>query len=344
MANDTGPDTTVPKEHDAVFITAPGGPDVLAMRRTAVPMPGDDKVLIRVRAAGVNRHDCNQRRRGPTPAHSDIPGLEVAGTIAAAGRAVPGTRVGERVCALTDGGGYSAYAIAKAAQALPVPAGLAWTEAAALPEAAFTVWHNFFRVAQLGPAESALLHGGTSGVGTLAIQVLNALGHPVFATCGSADKVDAARRLGARDAFDYRQDDYVAGVRAATGGRGVDVILDMSGARHSVRDVEALARRGRLVHLSPGDGAEFRAPLRTILAKELRITGSLLRPLPDDEKALIAADLRRVVWPLVESGRVRPVVHAVLPLSAAAEAHRLMEEGRHVGKLVLDVEANAAIR
>ena len=188
-----------------------------------------------------------------------------------------------------------------------------------------------------------LLHGGTSGVGTLAIQVLSALGHPVFATCGSADKVDAARRLGARDAFDYRQDDYVAGVRAATGGRGVDVILDMSGARHSVRDVEALARRGRLVHLSPGDGAEFRAPLRTILAKELRITGSLLRPLPDVEKALIAADLRRAVWPLVESGRVRPVVHAVLPLSAAAEAHRLMEEGRHVGKLVLDVAANAAL-
>jgi NADPH:quinone reductase-like Zn-dependent oxidoreductase len=288
-------------------------------------MPGDDEVLIRVRAAGVNRHDCNQRRRGPTPAHSDIPGLEVAGTIAAAGRAVPGARVGERVCALTDGGGYSAYAIAKAAQALPVPAGLTWTEAAALPEAAFTVWQNFFRVAQLGPAESVLLHGGTGGVGTLAIQILSALEHPVFATCGSADKVDAARRLGARDAFDYRQDDYVAGIRAATGGRGVDVILDMSGARHSVRDVEALARRGRLVHLSPGDGAEFRAPL------------------PDDEKALIAADLRRAVWPLVESGRVRPVVHAVLPLSAAAEAHRLMEEGRHVGKLVLDVAANAAL-
>jgi NADPH2:quinone reductase len=343
MPHDAAPDTNVPQEQHAVFITAPGGPDVLQMRRTAVPMPGDDEVLIRVRAAGVNRHDCNQRRPGAPPAPRAKPRHEVAGIIAAAGRAVPGSRIGERVCALTDGGGYSAYAIAKAAQALPVPAGLGWPEAAALPEAAFTIWHNFFRVAQLGPAESVLLHGGASGVGTLAIQILSALGHPVFATCGSPDKVDAARRLGARDAFDYREDDYVAGVHAATGGRGVDVILDMSGARHSVRDVEALARRGRLVHLSPGDNAEFRAPLRTILAKELRVTGSLLRPLPDDEKALIAADLRRAVWPLVESGRVRPVVHAVLPLTAAAEAHRLMEEGRHVGKLVLNVAADAAL-
>ena len=239
---------TVPKEHDAVFITAPGGPDVLERHRTAVPMPGDDEVLIRVRAAAsivMTATSVAVGRPRPTatfpvsrwPAPSSPPGAPYRGSCRRAGLRADRRRR------------LSAYAIAKAAQALPVPAGLAWPEAAALPEAAFTVWHNFFRVAQLGPAESVLLHGGTSGVGTLAIQVLSALGHPVFATCGSADKVDAARRLGARDAFGYRQDDYVAGVRAATGGRGVDVIVDMSGARHSVRDVEALARRGRLVHL-----------------------------------------------------------------------------------------------
>ena len=326
---------SLPTQQDAVFITAAGGPEVLRLRRSGLRLPGDDEVLIEVRAAGVNRHDCNQRRRGPTPAHSDVPGLEVAGRIVAVGRGVAADRLGEPVCALTDGGGYAAYAIAKAAQALPLPSGLTWHEAAALPEAAFTVWHSFFRVARLGPAESVLLHGGTSGVGTLAIQILSALGHPVFATCGTADKVEAARRLGAVAAFDYRADDYVAGLRAQTRGRGVDVILDMSGARHAARDVDALARRGRLVHLSPGDGAEFRAPLRTILAKELHITGSLLRPLPDDEKAAIAAEIRRAIWPLVESGRVRPVVHAVLPLAEAAQAHRLLEEGRHVGKIVL---------
>jgi len=329
---------TMATEHKAVLITGAGGPEVLQVRRVPVPVPGDDEVLVQVRAAGVNRHDCNQRRRGPSPAHSDIPGLEVAGIVVAVGRAVPKSRVGEPVCALTDGGGYADHAIAKATQALPMPAGLSWEQAAALPEAAFTVWHNFYRVARLGPGESVLLHGGTSGVGTLAIQILDALGHPVFATCGSADKLEAARRLGARAAFDYRADDYVAGLHEATGGRGVDVILDMSGARHTARDVEALARRGRLVHLSPGDCAELRAPLRTLLAKELHITGSLLRPLPDTEKAAIATELLRTVWPLVEGGRVRPVVHAVFPLHAATEAHRCMEAGPHVGKIVLSAE------
>jgi putative PIG3 family NAD(P)H quinone oxidoreductase len=329
----------IPELQDAAVITRPGGPEVLEMQRVAVPEPRDDEVLIEVHAAGVNRHDCNQRRRGPTPAHSDIPGLEVAGVVVATGRRVAGRRVGDSVCALVDGGGYASWALAKAAQTLSLPRGLDFVAAAALPEAAFTVWHNFFRVASLGPGESVLLHGGTSGVGTLAIQVLSALGHPVFATCGSLDKVEAAQRLGARRAFSYRDDDYVAGVRAATQGRGVDVILDMSGGRHSARDVEALARRGRLVHLSPGERAEFRAPLRTLLAKEIKVTGSLLRPLPDDEKAFIAGELSRVVWPLVEAGAVRPVVHAVLPLAAACEAHRVIEAGQHIGKVVLSVRA-----
>ena len=320
-----------------IAIARPGGPEVLEARQLPVPEPESDEILIQVIAAGVNRHDCNQRRRGPTPAHSDIPGLEVAGVIVATGGAVPSTRIGERVCALTDGGGYAEYVIAKAAQALVVPDGLDWDAAAALPEAAFTIWHNFFRVARLGLDESVLLHGGTSGVGTLAIQLLSALGHPVFATCGSMQKIEAAVRLGARRAFSYREDDYVAGVRESTGGHGVDVILDMSGGRHSARDVEALARRGRLVHLSPGESGEFRAPLRTIMAKELHVTGSLLRPLPDDEKAAIAADLVHAVWPLVAAAKVRPVVHAVLPLAAAVDAHRLVEAGQHVGKIVLSV-------
>lgn len=327
----------LPAHHTAVFITRAGGPEVLVSRRVPLPQPRAGEVLIAVQAAGVNRHDCNQRRRGPTAAHSDIPGLEVAGTVVALGEGVTGPAIGDAVCALTDGGGYAGHVSAPAGHTLPVPAGLGMVQAAALPEAAFTVWHNLFRVAALQPGESVLLHGGTSGVGTLALQLLDALGHPVYATCGSADKQAAAERLGARRAFDYRSPGWVAGVRDATAGRGVDVILDMSGGRHTLLDVEALARRGRLVHLSPGDHAEFRAPLRSLMAKELKVTGSLLRPLPDDEKVEIAAALRALVWPLVEAGRVSPVVHAVLPLAQAAEAHRRMEAGAHVGKLVLDV-------
>lgn len=328
---------SLPSCHAAMHISAAGGPQVLALREVPVAPPRPGEVLIAVQAAGVNRHDCNQRRRGPSPAHSDIPGLEVAGTVVATGDEVHDHRIGDAVCALTDGGGYGGYAIAQAAQALPVPAGLDLVHAAAVPEAAFTVWHNFFRVALLQPGESVLLHGGTSGVGTLAIQLLTALGHPVLATCGTAEKCAAAERLGARRAFDYHDAGWVAGVHECTGARGVDVILDMSGGRHGLGSVEALARRGRLVHLSPGDGAAFSAPLRTLMAKELKITGSLLRPLPDAEKAQIAQALKATVWPLIAAGRVRPVVHAVLPLAQAAEAHRLMEAGSHVGKLVLDV-------
>ncbi len=329
---------SLPEQHTVIAIAGAGGPEMLQPRRLAVPQPHDDEVLIKVMAAGVNRHDCNQRRRGPTPAHSDIPGLEVSGVIVSVGRDVRAHQPGDAVCALTDGGGYAPFAIAKAAQCLPRPAGLDWPAAAAVPEAAFTIWHNFFGLARLGPGESVLLHGGTSGVGTLAIQLLAALGHPVYATCGSDDKVDAAMKLGARRAFNYRSDDFAEGVLRETQGLGVDVILDMSGARHSARDVQALAHRGRLLHLSPGDGAEFRAPLRTLMAKELRVGGSLLRPLPDDEKAQIAQQVRRAFWPLIESGRARPVLHAVLPLHAAGEAHALMEHAAHVGKIVLDCD------
>lgn len=325
-----------PQEQQTVMrITAAGGPDVLQPDTAPVPRPRDGEVLIAVKAAGVNRHDCNQRRRGPTPDHSDVPGLEVAGTVIGVGHGVAAGLVGQAVCALTDGGGYAPFAVAQAAQTLPVPQGLSWVEAAALPEAAFTVWHNFFGVARLGAGESVLIHGGTSGVGTLAIQVLNALGHPVYVTCGSPDKVAAARRLGAREAIDYRREDFVGVLRERTAGRGVDVILDMSGAQYSAANVDVLARRGRIVHLSPGAGAVFQAPLRTLMAKEAIVTGSLLRPLPDAEKAAIAERLRSVVWPLIHSRRVHPVVHGTLPLADAAQAHRVMEAGAHIGKIVL---------
>lgn len=333
---------SLPEQHTAIAIAGAGGPQMLQPRRLAVPQPHDDEVLIQVKAAGVNRHDCNQRRRGPTAAHSDIPGLEVSGVVVAVGRDVRDIQPGNPVCALTDGGGYAPFAIAKAAQCLPKPAGMDWLAAAALPEAAFTVWHNFFGLARLGPGESVLLHGGTSGVGSLAIQLLAELGHPVYATCGSDDKVEAAMKLGARRAFNYRSDDFAEGVLRETQGLGVDVILDMSGARHTARDVQALAHRGRLLHLSPGDGAEFRASLRTMMAKELRVSGSLLRPLPDGEKARIATHVRRVFWPLIESGRASPVVHAAMPLHAAAEAHAVMERAAHVGKIVLDCEQAAS--
>jgi len=322
-----------------VLISAPGGPEVLQLQHRPMPEVGDDEVMIRVSAAGVNRHDCNQRRRGPTPLHSDVPGLEVAGTVVKVGSAVGGCAVGQAVCALVDGGGYARFAVAKVGQVLPMPPGLSAVEAASLPEAAFTVWHNFFHIARLAPGQAVLIHGGTSGVGVMAIQLLKALGHPVHVTCGSADKVAAALALGATTASNYRWGHFAEEVLRCTGGRGVDAILDMSGGRHTAHNLEVLARRGHLIHLSPGDGARFEAPLRAIMAKEARVTGSLLRPLPDDEKALIAADLKRVLWPLLEQGQVRPVVHACFPLEEAPQAHALMEQGEHIGKIVLAVDA-----
>ncbi|MGE0804132.1 MAG: NAD(P)H-quinone oxidoreductase [Burkholderiaceae bacterium] len=324
-------------ENTAIFITAPGGPDVLQLRPISRPVATGDAVLIRVAAAGVNRHDCGQRRRGPVPAHSDIPGLEVAGTIVALGDAVgaaSGWRVGDRVCTLTDGGGYATHALAPVGHLLPIPDGFDFDQAAALPEALFTVWFNFFELARLGPGESVLIHGGTSGVGTIAIQLLRALGHPAMATCGSEAKCRVARELGAAAAWNYRSDDFVAGARAATQGRGVDVILDMSGGCYNEQNLEALAHGGRIVHLSPGDGARFDAPLRLLMAKQAIVTGSMLRPLPADRKTAIARTLRARVWPLLGS-RIRPLIARVRPLAEAAAAHAEMESGDLMGKLIL---------
>lgn len=332
----------IPTLQAVIRITAPGGPDVLSQFSAPTPHPKHGEVLIAVQAAGVNRHDCNQRRRGPSPAHSDVPGLEVAGLVVAVGHGVAPEWLGQRVCALTDGGGYAQFATAPATHVLTVPEGLNWTEAAALPEAAFTVWHNFFGVARLAAGESILIHGGTSGVGTLAIQILSALGHPVFVTCGSGEKVAAARRLGATLAMDYRHEDFADGVLVHTAGRGVDVILDMSGGKYSAANVKALARRGRIVHLSPGEDAALQVPLRALMAKEAVVTGSLLRPLPDPEKTAIAERLRVVVWPLIAGRRVHPVIHQCFALGQAEQAHRAMEAGDHIGKIVLTIASSFA--
>ncbi|WP_322470167.1 NAD(P)H-quinone oxidoreductase [Hydrogenophaga sp. SNF1] len=327
----------------AIFITAAGEPEVLQVRSADMPTPAEDELLVEVAFAGVNRHDCNQRRRGPTPAHCDIPGLEVSGTVRAVGAKVRGIAVGTLVCALADGGGYARFACVPAAHAFEVPEGISLEQAAALPEALFTVWHNFFGVAQLAGGESVLVHGGTSGVGSVAIQLLSALGHPVYATCGSEAKCEIAMGLGATAAIHYRAQAFEQEVARLTQGRGVDVVLDMAGAAYGARNLQALAHRGRMVHLAPGDGADFSAPLRTIMAKEAKITGSLLRPLPTEEKTLIARRLRQVAWPLVGSGRVRPLIEAVLPLENAAEAHRRLESGAVAGKLLLSTAPGGSV-
>lgn len=315
-------------------ITAAGGPEVLQPRLEAMPQCGSQQVLIEVSAAGVNRHDVNQRRRGPDAHHSDIPGLEVAGRIVAVGAKVSQHTLGDAVCALIDGGGYARYAVADEALTLPVPAGMTMTEASALPEALFTTWHNFFDVARLRAGERVLIHGGTSGVGSVAIQLLRAFGHEVYATCGTDEKCATARSLGARDAFNYRTDDFARRTLEATGQRGVDVILDMAGAVHAGANILALARRGRIVHLSPGGGAEMRFPLRALMQKEGVVTGSLLRPLPLDEKAVIAAALADKVWSRLGT-QIRPMISCTLPLAQAAQAHQRLEEGDAAGKIVL---------
>jgi putative PIG3 family NAD(P)H quinone oxidoreductase len=321
----------------AIEITAPGPPDVLRPVSRPTPRPGAGEVLIRVAAAGVNRPDLMQRegKYPPPPGASDIPGLEVAGTVVAVGPGVEGWSRGAAVCALVAGGGYAEYCAAPTAQCLPVPDTLTLVEAAALPEACFTVYHNVFERGRLGPGESILVHGGASGIGTTAIQMARAKGARVFATAGTREKAAACLRLGAERAIDYRGEDFVAVVREATQGRGVDVVLDMVGGDYTPRNLECLATEGRLVQIAFLHGPRCELSLLPVLAKRLTLTGSTLRPRPVAEKGAIAAGLRRDVWPLVARGEVRPVVHARFPLAEAAGAHRALEEGAHVGKLVL---------
>ncbi len=330
----------------AVEITQPGGPEVLRAAERTRPTAGAGEVLIRVQAAGVNRPDVLQRRGAyaPPPGASDLPGLEIAGRIEEGDLAAGGWAVGDRVCALVTGGGYAEWCVAPVGQCLPIPPGLSFIEAAALPETYFTVWSNVFDRARLAPGESLLVQGGTSGIGVAAIQIAAALGHPVYATAGSGEKAQTCEALGARRGINYRTEDFAAVVKADTNGRGVDVILDMVAGDYVPREIACLADDGRLVIIALLGGAESRVDLAAVLRRRLTVTGSTLRPRPVEFKAAIAARLRSVVWPLIAAGRIRPIVHSVFPLEQAAQAHALMESSAHVGKIVLAVGPEAASR
>lgn len=326
----------LPSDMLAIEISRPGGPEVLKPVRRPLPALPADGVLIAVEAAGVNRPDALQRQGvyPPPPGASDIPGLEVAGSIAAVGAEVLGLTVGDKVTALVAGGGYAQYCAAPAGSCLPWPNGYDAVRAAALPETFFTVWSNVFDRGRLKAGESFLIHGGTSGIGTTAIQLARAFGARVFATAGSAEKCDACRRLGAEIAVNYRAEDFVAVLKAATEGRGVDVILDMVGGDYVDRNYELAAVDGRIVQIAFLGGAKASANFATLMQKRLVHTGSTLRPREATFKAGIAAALRDKVWPLLASGTVAPVIDRVLPFERAAEAHALLEAD-HVGKIVM---------
>lgn len=325
----------LPTTMTAIGIRAPGGPDVLQVQAREVPAPTANQVLIRVRAAGVNRHDCGQRQRGtPPPGATDIPGLEVAGEVVAAGASVRGLTPGAPVCALVNGGGYAQYCVADAPLVLPVPAGFDMQRAACLPEALFTLWFNVFDLGGLRAGETLLIHGGASGVGTMTIQVARARGARVLVTAGTDEKCASCLRLGAEHAVNYNTQEFVAETARITNGRGVDVIFDMAGGLYAERNLHAIAADGRIVHLTTRGEPDFRAPLELILRKRARITGSFLRPLPLDRKMKVAESLRRDVWPLL-GAQVNPVIDSVFPLADAAAAHRRMESNLHIGKILL---------
>ena len=330
---------SVPLEMTVIEIAAPGGPEQLKVAQRPTPRPADGEVLIRVAAAGVNRPDVMQRqgRYPPPPGASDLPGLEIAGDIVALGPKVSGLSIGDKVTALLPGGGYAEYSIAAAPLCLPVPNGISMVEAAAIPETFFTVWTNLFDRGGCKQGDTVLIQGGTSGIGTTAIQLAVALGARVFATAGTADKARACERFGAVRGIDYRTEDFVEVVKQQTGGKGVDVILDLVGGSYLARNMEAAAVEGRIVIISLLGGAKTEINLSTILSKRLTLTGSTLRARTVAQKALVADAVRRNVWPLLAAGRVRPIIHATFPLAEAAAAHRLMETSNHIGKIVLTV-------
>lgn len=327
----------IPATMTVVEITAPGGPDALALKTRAVPVPGADELLVEVAAAGLNRADIMQREGNyPPPAGaSDILGLEVSGTVAATGPGVTDWSVGDQVCALITGGGYAEYCVAPAPQCLPVPETVAVVEAAALPEAYYTVWTNVFERGRLTQGESVLVHGGSSGIGTTAIQLARRFGARVFATAGTVDKCAACERLGAERAINYRADDFVAAIKEATGGRGVDLILDMVGGPYLMRNLECLAIEGRLVVIAVMGGTQTEINLAAVMSRRLFVTGSTLRARSVEQKAAIAGALRSQVWPHLVSGDLRPIVHATYPFGEVAEAHRVMEASTHIGKILL---------
>jgi NADPH:quinone reductase len=316
-----------------------GAPEAMRLAEGALPVPGDKDVLIEVAYAGVNRPDVAQRsgRYNPPPGASPVLGLEVSGKVAAVGKDAAGWKAGDAVCALTPGGGYAEYVVTPAAHCLPVPAGLSLLEAAGLPENFFTVWVNAFESCRLGAGETFLVHGGSSGIGLTAIQLAKAFGATVFTTAGSDEKVAFCRRMGADHAINYRTRDFVAEIQAITGANGVDVILDMVGGDYIGRNLKLLATEGRLAFIAFLQGSRAEVDFLRVMLKRQTLTGSTLRARPDSQKAAIAAALRQKVWPLLEKGAVKPVIHQVFPLAEAAAAHRLMESSRHMGKIMLAV-------
>ncbi len=329
----------VPASMKAIEILEPGGPEMLRPCTRPVPEPGEGEVLVKVAAAGVNFPDVAQRRGNypPPPGASDLPGLELAGTVVALGPGVVGPAPGDAVCALVSGGGYAEYCAVPVPQCLPVPDGLGMVEAAALPETFFTVWTNLFDGGRLKAGETVLIHGGSGGIGTAAIQIARAFGARVFATARTAEKCAFCEELGAERAINYSEEDFVAVVRELTGKRGVDLILDMVGGDYLARNIRALAVEGRLVQIAVREGAEATIPLGLLMVKRLVLTGSTLRPRTVARKGAIADALRENVWPLLAEGRIRPVIHATFALDEAARAHALMESSAHIGKIVLTV-------
>ena len=323
-----------------IEITEPGGPEVLQVREGDEPEPRTGEVLIKVAAAGVNRPDVLQRRGlYPLPPNvSPIPGLEVAGEVATLGEGSGRFKAGDRVCALTNGGGYAEFVNLPEGQCLPIPKGLSMEEAAGLPETFFTVWSNVFDRAALQAGESFLVHGGSGGIGTSAIQMARALGARVFTTAGSDEKCRTCEKLGAEIAVNYREEDFVEVLMEATKQKGVDVILDMVGGDYIPRNIKLAAMDGRVVHIAFLQGPTFEVDFMPVMLKRLKLTGSTLRPQSPEVKAGIAQSLRSRVWPLIESNEIRPTLFKVFPLSEAAAAHRLMESGAHIGKIILSVE------
>jgi len=324
----------------AIDPAEPGEPEVLVPVERPVPRPGSDEVLIRVAAAGVNRPDILQRRGAypPPPGAPSIPGLEVAGEIVAVGEGVKQGHIGQKVCALIAGGGYAQYAVAPAGQCLPVPDALTMVEAAAIPETLFTVWTNLFERAYVTEGETVLVHGGTSGIGTMAIKLANLFDLTIIVTAGSEEKCAKARQIGADHAINYRTHDFVEEVKRITDGAGVAAVLDMVGGDYVPRNLKCLAEDGRHVSIAVQRGAEATIPIGQIMRRRLTLTGSTLRPRDTGFKSLVADELARVVWPLVEGGRLKPEIDTTFPLAEAAAAHRLMEAGDHIGKIVLTMD------
>ena len=326
----------LPANQTSIEITQPGGPEVLQATSRDLPVPTDSQVLIKVAAAGVNRPDVFQRMGfyPPPPGVTDIPGLEASGTIVAVGSAVQRWKVGDQVCALLSGGGYAEYAVADEAICLPIPEGLSLTDAAALPETCFTVWHNLFERAELKAGEWLLVHGGSSGIGTTAIQMASAMGIKVIATAGSDEKCAVCEELGAVKAINYREQDFVQACQEITG-TGVNVILDMVGGDYVQQNFAACAPKARIVNIAFLRGSKVEVDLLPLMLKQLVLTGSTLRAQPIENKARIAAGVESQVWPLIAQGKFKPVINSIYPLAQASDAHALMESNQHIGKLLL---------